>query len=66
MGRNNTLFNIMYGIILRGVSGIIKFDMVLLVILIISIIIYFLGTFGVTKIDIEGIDRIYWLFESNI
>eukprot|EP01084_Bolivina_argentea_P179848 310752_1 len=40
---------------LRGVSGIIKFDMVLLVVLIISIIIYFLGTFGVTKIDIEGI-----------
>ncbi len=29
--------------------------MVLLVILIISIIIYFFGTFGVTKIDIEGI-----------
>ncbi len=33
---------------LRGVSGIIKFDMVLLVVLVISIIVYFVGTFGVT------------------
>mmetsp|Transcript_46871 Transcript_46871/g.77821 ORF Transcript_46871/g.77821 Transcript_46871/m.77821 type:complete len:1034 (+) Transcript_46871:38-3139(+) len=33
---------------LRGVAGIIKFDMVLIVVLIISIIVYFVGTFGVT------------------
>ena len=40
---------------LRGVGGIIKFDMVLLVVLVISIIIYFVGTFGVTKHDPEGL-----------
>ena len=38
---------------LRGVGGIIKFDMVLLVILVVSIIVYFLGTFGITKPNVK-------------
>jgi len=40
---------------LRGVGGIIKFDMVLLVVLVMSIIVYFVGTFGVTDEDADGI-----------
>merc|ERR1719162_424845 len=38
----------------RGVGGIIKFDMVLLVLLLISIVVYFVGTFGVTEPDPQG------------
>eukprot|EP00484_Ammonia_sp_Unknown_P018199 CAMPEP_0197031262 /NCGR_PEP_ID=MMETSP1384-20130603/10322_1 /TAXON_ID=29189 /ORGANISM="Ammonia sp." /LENGTH=1120 /DNA_ID=CAMNT_0042460769 /DNA_START=114 /DNA_END=3476 /DNA_ORIENTATION=+ len=49
------VLTLIFMLALRGVGGIIKFDMVLLVVLVISIIVYFIGTFGVTKPDPEGL-----------